>query len=1799
MKKLIGLFVVLFLAILINSCGVFSGVRVVEFTPIGEVGSLTTFTIKFSEALAPADKLDNWLDDEFIKFEPKIKGKFKWLDSKTLIFSPEVPLKPMQNYSANVTDAVLFNTGKSSNFDEYEFNTPMFDAKKVEFFWTMVPNQNHKMSVQANLYFTYPVDPKVLDKYLKLRINGDEFKKYTIITEENSDVIAINFGEIQQTDKEQSFFISVGKGMVSVIGKSGMEDTRVFEYDLPPISKMVVTEVTSGFDGSTGWIEVTTTQTVNEKRIKEFVFVNPINDLNFFVNENRFRIEGNFTGITEVELLIKKGLPSLFGGFLEDEYSQMVSLVDLVPSINFSDKTGKYLMLGGEKNIEVNAVNLSNVNVEVAQIFKNNILHFVTRYDYTYDQEFDYGYNEYFYVGELGKDIFKKEIKLKDSHNWLQKFSVNLNEALNQKFNGIYVVSVYSSEDRWIQDSKVVAMSDLGIIAKKAENEMMFFINSIATTEPISDAQIEIISTNNQVILTGKTGTDGVCKITGIIEKIKDFIPRLVIVTKGNDLNYIDLKETQIETSRFDVGGKRLPENSLTSFIYSDRNLYRPNEKANIVGIIRDDKINTVHDIPVIVKIISPTGKVTEEFKKDLDVQGSFEINYNIPAYALTGNYMVEVYTGSKILVGSYSFAVEEFVPDKIRVNIKTDKTKYKINDQIAHSVDAEFLFGSKASSLKYQYNLQFKHIPFKSEKYPDYNFANNSVQNNYFEGYNFEGELNDSGKTNFSFSIPNTFGGGGIIKGYTFFSVFDLTGRTVNRVATYDIIPNNYYLGILSKGYYYSSNSNINFKIVAVDGNDKDITNFPVTAKLIRYEWQTVLKKDYSDRFYYSSEKKAIVEWDKEILLNGGETNFSFATKNSGEYELRLSKSGEENSYIINSFYTYGWSNATATSFHVDKEGRIDIVTDKKNYAPGENAKILFTTPFSGKMLITFEKNGVYDYKYVEVKNKSYQLDIPIKDNFLPNVYITATLFKPHSISVETPFLVGHGFASIKVDKISNKLPITIFAPKKMKPKTVQEITIKTAAERDIYVTVSVVDEGILQIKNYITPDPYKSMYTKQALSVESYDLYKLLLPEILKITSSSGGDELAAQIGKRMNPIKNNRYKLISYWSGIKKTNSDGTVKVKINIPEYNGELRVMALAYSGNRFGSGETSIKVMDDLIIEPEIPRFLSANDSLISVVSLLNTTNKTGKVTLTVSTEGLIYVKSKKQFNVEIPPNGIKQVQVGFKADSKVGTAKIKFSTSGYANVIQNIDIAIRPLSSYYSEYGSGTIKAKDNIQINLPKNYLEGTENVQLVINKFPAIKFAKQLKGLVEYPYGCLEQTVSKLFPQLYFADIAKIIAPDLYKYNNPEYFIKTGIKKIESMQIYDGSISYWEQGDYQNWWATVYAAHFLVEAKKAGYAVNNNTFEKLMDYIGNMAKQKSTCNYITYGNNSKTVVKIANKEILYSLYVLALAGKGDISTSNYYKSHIHLVTKDGRYLLAGAFALMGKWNSYGELLPKQYFPEKTETLTGGNFDSEIRANAIILNVMLEVDKSNKQIPIMVKYLSSKMDKIYSTQESAFAFLALGKAARLKGNSDLKVQVMVNGKKLAEYNNSELTFSSSKLKNNQITLKAQGTGEVYYFWTKSGVKKSGKIKELDENIKVRRTYYSFVTKQEKSDKFKQGELIVCKIALSGGMQSVENIVISDLIPAGFEIENPRYSALAGANWSVPNPMKLQYFDVRDDRIILFTDILPGTTTEYSYLLRVVNKGKFGLAPISGECMYNGEYRSVNGAKTIYVLEM
>lgn len=1781
---------------LLNGCEPGNKVKVESFSPEGEVPTLVTFTVEFSENLAPADKQDVWLSDEFIKFEPKIKGKFKWLSPSKLIFSPDEALEPSQSYKAEITKSVLFNTTFSPDFKSYSFNTPLFEAKKANIFWTNIANQYYKLSVQANLQFNYAVLPDQLKKFIEVRNNGRVLNDFHVVTQNSSDLVSINLGEIQQTDKEQNVVITVKRGLESVTGKEPLKKNIVFKSKLPPITELEITGAASGFDGSTAWIEVGTTQMVDEKTVKNFVSVYPSKNLKFAAFENSFKIEGDFSNLQTIELKIKQGLQGLYGGTLKEDFQEVVSLVDISPSINFADKKGSYLMLRGEKNLQINAVNVPGVDIEVSQVFKNNILFFLSQFSY-YDYYDDWGYyNPSYYTGNYGRVLYNETVNLENRRNWLEKFSINLNRVAEGKMKGIFVINAYSTEERWVSDSKIIALSDLAIIAKKSSNELVVFINSIKDAEPVGDVEVNLISTNNQTLLSGKTNKEGVVRFLETKSKLDGFTPAIITAEKDDDFNYIDLKKTFIETSRFNVEGSHEVSDNYLTFIYPDRDIYRPGETVNLSAIVRTADVKLPGDFPVIVKVINPQGKTYEEFKKNLDNEGSFELSFQMPEYAQTGEYVIEVYSGTSMLIGANKISIEDFVPDKIRVNVATSKKMAFRGETVPVKLNAEFLFGAKASGLKYEASIQLNHKPYRSKQYSDFDFASYSTQDSRIENVFLDGILDEQGNADVNYIVPTEIESGGIVNGNAYVSVFDLTGRTVSRVANFEIFTKKFFIGLKRAGSYYNVNQQINFQFAAVDFKDQPVKNFDASVSLIRYEWRTVLKKDYSDRYFYASEEKEIVEWEREINLNGGKKDFSFAVSKSGKYELRIAKKGDKN-YVKSSFYAYGWTSTTASSFEVDKEGRVEIVFDKETYKPGDKAKVLFIGPFSGKLLVTVDKNGVLYNKYINMENNSARMEIPVFDTYMPNVYVTATLFKKHGVDNTTPFLVGHGFASMKVDKPGNKLPVEITAPTKIKPNSKHEIVIKTIPSRNVHVTLAAVDEGILQIKNFVTPDPYGFMYAKRSLKVESYNLYKLLLPEILSLRSSTGGDEMGMeQFRKRTNPITTKRFNLFAFWSGVRKTDANGIVRIPLNMNQFNGEVRLMAVAYTGSRFGSAESSIKVADDLIIEPEMPRFLATNDNLSGTVTLVNTTSTKGEVTVSIKTEGAVTLASASSQKVTVNANSTKPVNFTLKTGAVTGKGKVIIETSGIAKVKEEIDIAVRPVSPLVVESGSSTITAGKDLQIKIPGGFIEGTQNSKITISKFPAIKFAKHLKSLINYPYGCIEQTVSTAFPQLYLEELAKLASPESFATNSPSFYVKEAIKKVESMQLYDGSLSYWPGEPMTSWWGSVYAAHFLLEAKKAGFAVSQPVLNRLLAYVAKRGKEYSTYEYVSYQGNSRVLRTAANKEILYSLYVLALAGRGDISSMNYYKARPQLITGDSKYFLAGAYALMGQWNSYYQIIPKKFTPEKTVRESGGSFDSEIRANAIMLNILFDIEPGNSMIPSMIKYLAGFGDRLYSTQEQSFFFLAMGKAARKAADSKIKADIVVDGKTLKSYTGQDLTISNNTLNGKTVTIKATGKGEVYLFWSSEGIKKGGVVQEKDKFMSVRREFYDYRTGQRINDNsFKQGQMIVAKLVLTAESRSAENIVITDMLPACFEIENPRLSALSGSNWS-NSSLNVQYVDIRDDRLLLFTNLDANSSKDFYYLLRVVNAGSFSLPVISAEAMYDPEINSYNGAGRVGV---
>jgi len=1784
MKKILLILAIIILV----SCGTGNRLEITSFEPTGKVERLTTFTIAFDRNIAPDSLVERWTDIEFIRFSPSIAGKFKWSDNRTLIFSPDVALMPMTKYSALPTNKLLFGSDLSFSSDEYIFETPDFDLVSVDFFYNRVPEKEMLVQIRSNLNFNYPVNPAELPKYLEIYSDGLLIKNYNIVTNSNSELIAIDFGEVTQSEEDLDVKLIVKSGLFSTYGKKALNEVREFDYTLPAMSELEVVSATTGFDGEINYIDVTFSQPLNYRQISDYIELEPGRRYSTEVYDNKVRIISNLQDLQTINVIIKENLPGLFGGKLKNKFSRELSLVELYPQVVFKEKEGRFLLRQGLRNVEIQSVNNESIEIEIYQIFKNNINFFLGQNRYV-----NYDYPQYYYPGNYGRKIVSKSIKLEKMNNWLQTILFNFERELVAEHEGIFLLTARSGSDRWIQDSRIICLSDIGIIAKTGTRNAKIFANKLSTSEPMQNVKISVISENNQTLFSGVTDPSGMVSFEDYGNKIKEFVPALILAEYNSDMAFLDMNATKFETSRFDVAGKSFLNPNLQAFIYGDRDLYRPGEILYLSAVIRDISYKKIPDEPFFLKIYSPDGKVFSEEKVSLNNESSFETKIQIPDYALTGGYRAELRNGSKILSGVYNFKVEDFVPDRLKIFSKLSKADFRPGDKIRLDIESEFMFGGKAGGLNYECELQFHQKRFLPSKFSDYTFL--SADYDFFGRPEFiEGTLDKNGKAQIEMEVPPNIYYDGVVEGYIFISVFDLNGRPVNKAEICRIITEEKYLGIKTSGEYFGSGDKISFKLLMVDQDENFCKNTALKTELIKKEYNTVLTQDYGSRFVYRSTETEKIIWEKTIQVNGSPSDLSFALNQAGKYELRFYIPGSD-LYRKYQFFVFDWGNSSLASFQADKEGRVEIIPEKKNYKSGEEIKILFTTPFDGKMLVSIEQGDILETKYLEVKNRSAEMRIKAEKRFIPNIFINALLFRPHDITAESPLLVGHGITSVKVESDEYRLPLSISAPAKIKPGQKTNILIKTKPEKDIYITLSAVDEGILQVSNYNSPDIYSWFFADRMLGVETYDLYKFLLPEI---SSKTGGSDLASQILKRSNPIKSKRFKPVAVWSGILKTSSDGTASIPLNVENYNGEVRLMATAYKGSRFGSAVKSIKVASDIIMEPAFPRVLGTGDSLSGSVNIINNSKRSGEITLNIECGGPVKINGQKRFKKKLSSSERIVFEYSLIAENVHGEAYIVFKTEGLENLNDKIDFSVRPNVPYSSSSKSGKVLEGKTVELIVDPDYLKKSREVKLSLSRFPAVQFASQLKNLIGYPYGCLEQTVSKVFPLIYLDELAKISDPVSFRYRNPMYYVREGIKKIESMYQPSGLISYWQGSSEINLWSNIYAGHFLLEAKLAGFNINENKFQKLLSAIGSSINSRTTRDFRVQHGTGEKVIKIAPKENVYGLYLLALAGKPDFASMNYYKSKPHLLTIDMKYLLSAALAHSGQRTAARSLMPKQYLPVQTPRETGGTFDSELRANSIILNSLLETEPESSQIPVIIKYLSERIKTSFSTQENAFALLAMGKAAKRSLAGEIRIEISGDGKKLSEFNKTDLVLDNDLLKGiKKIKLNASGSGEAYYSLETSGISKSGKIKEIDSEISVRRT----IIDQRSGNpadlgSIKQGQLLKIQISITSGFMAVDNIMVSDLVPAGFEIENPRLQSDRRVNYDGSSSDGPEFIDIRDDRVNFAINIAAGKTYTFSYLARAVSRGNFYYPSITAEAMYDPNFRSVHGGKTVQV---
>jgi len=1749
----------------------------------------------FNKDLYPDSLLYKWDSTEYVTFSPQVAGSFKWNSSSELTFSPAVSFEPETEYMATINKAVLSKSKNKYSIKDktIKFHTAALGVEQANITWSRGQNISNVM-VQLDIDFNYEVDVTSASANIKLSSKGNAITANTI-NSGNDKRVSLQIMPVNELDEETPLDIKIEQGVViAENGKKSATDTLI-EAFIPSRFNLAINNISSQHTGEQGIVTISTSQPIVEEGLKKLIRLEPAIPFEIETTESSIIITSDKFSLTgKYELTVSKKAEGTFGGRMKEDFVEQISFKKLAPSIKFANTNGMYLSTKGNRNISLKIASVSKVKLEIIKIYENNIEQFLRRsksYGYSYDEEEeDYNHYRYYRTDDLGDEVFSQEYDVAKLPRTGGVSLLNLDFTDKIKsFDGTYIVKVASTEESWVQESKILNFSDIGLIVKAEDNNVYVFANSIRHATAMQGVKVSFISTTNQLLDVVTTDNEGVAKITDLKNKYPGFKVGLVTAKKDGEFSFISTYKHGVETSRFDVGGRYPNATGLNAMIYAERNLYRPGEKIHASTIIRDEAWRNPGEIPVILQLEMPNGKDLTTSRKILNSEGSCEVSFDLPATTITGPYTLKVLTGNNVLLNSYTISVEDFVPDRIKSVLSLDKEEYKHGDSILATLQVDNLFGTPASGRNWQAEMNLDQTEFKAAAFADYSF---DITNNadYPYGYK-DGKTNDAGTAKFSFSIRKELKGTGMLQGNIMATAFDETSRPVHRYSHFKVYTQPVFIGVKNSDYYIGTRTPHKIKLVAVDKNGKAQNGVKTNVKLIKKQWHSVIQQS-GNSYRYVSQKEEKVLKQGTITVSGTSTVYSFTPETSGEYEIRFSPEGSE-SYVSETIYAWRYGDTEYSSFEVNNEGNVTIKADKEQYNTGEDIKLLFTTPFEGRMLVTLERDHVIKHVFLSTDNKSASYTVKADDILVPNVYVTATLFRPMDDS-QMPLTVAHGFKSIRVEDKAAKLPVTITSTEKSRSKTKQTIKIKTAP--GAFVTIAAVDEGILQVKNFKTPDAYNYFYQKVALSTHSYDVYPFLMPEIKTRLSSTGGDG-DDESSMRANPLFVNRIKNVSFWSGIKQADANGNLSYDIDIPQFSGDIRVMALAYKQKGFGCSEEHMKVADPIVISTALPRFFSPGDEALVAVTVSNTTDKEVSAGIDINVSGPLSKGNSAAQNIKIAANKEYRVVYNVNADAAIGAGKVTIAVKALNETFTHeTEIAVRPAAGLQKQFTSGQVKAGNEQKIDISNNFIPASARGKLVISKSPLAEFTKDITDLVRYPYGCVEQTTSTAFPQLYYKELVKSIAQTESNDMNPGYNVREAILKLQSMQMSNGALTYWPSGGYESWWGTIYAAHFLFEAKKAGYPVNSKTLDKIEGYLVQMLKAKKTT-VLYYNLNEKK--EIASKEVAYSLFVLALAGKPQYSTMNYYKAHPEMLSIDSKYLLGAAYALSGQKQKVAEIIPDKFAGEESKTTFGGSFYSYIRDLAISLYALQEINPEHPQVPVLARMLSEKMrsTRYMNTQEKAFGILAMGKIAARANKTKANATLTANGKNIGNSNGEDISVNLEKYMGQAIKLKVSGTGSYYYFAETSGITADGSYKEEDSYLRARRSFYTRSGRQITDNTFKQNDLIVVQLTLEAQYNTeVENVVLTDILPAGLEIENTRLNDMPEVDW-LKFWSKADYIDFRDDRVNLFTSADASKKIFY-YMVRAVSPGTYKMGPVQADAMYNGEFHSYHGAGTIKVLQ-
>lgn len=1776
----------------------------------GLVSSHSDIRVVFTDNISKINSSEQ-ISKDWFEISPKADGEVVLLSNNTLSFVPTKPLKQDTHYTIRLKTSEFIDIPTDLEYFTFDFKTFKQDfAIATQHLQSY--NKNY-MYLEGSLISSDILHKDNVNQLVKATQKGKSLKIKVTSTEEKGTKFNFIIDSIVTSAKSETLQISWNGSPIEVSNKGALQ------IDIPQnnVFKIINTEIA---DTENQVIAINFSAPIRKNQnLNGLVQVENTNDYQLTTEGNLLKIflKEPLKGKTKVTVF--EGIQSEYNLRLEQNYTKTLFFNTTKPNVKMV-RNGSIMPESNNLKLYFEAVNLGTIDVTVYKIPQNNILQFLQ------DNELNGGRN----LRKVAAPVASKKInllenKLTDYSKW-NTFALDLSKIITVEKGAIYRVelsfkksySLYNCgattdnsddyqtakfdeirtnstqydydyyDDYWYEDyswqdaqdpctssyfyrnpvaSNVLA-TNIGAIVKRGTNGDYYIgVSDIISAKAIADAQVELFDFQQQKLTSAKTDSNGNAFLN--TSRYAFF----AVISKDNQYCYVRLDQGQsLSVSNFDVSGKSLQE-GIRGFIYTERGVWRPGDTI-FMNFMLDDSYNKLSEKhPIKLRLNDPSGKTIYEAvqKYKSDNLYLFKIPTN-PNYT-TGSWE------AKIEVGGANFykriPIETIKPNRIKIK-STFSNEYLSNQKATtNTIEAHWLHGAIAKDLKVDVKVKYTKDKASFKQYPKYNFDNPTVSFTPEEKEIFVGKTNNEGIVSYTVNQEFNEYTPSMIKASFITKIHEKGGDFSTDVSSIKYAPFNAYVGIkspeLNKYNALETDKKNKFDLVSIDPSGKILSNRNIKIFIYKIKWKWWWDNTWENLSIYN--QSSYNDPFKELELqtdNNGKGSFDFMVTNEqwGRYLILATdtQSGHTSGELVN----IDWGDWSGNNQQRDASfsTMLTVSLDKKEYKVGETAMLSFPSSQGGRALISIENGSkVLETIWIETQQGITKTNIPITNKMSPNVFVNVTLLQPHASTINDAPIRLYGITSMGVYDKNTRLEPQIQMPDLVRPDENFTIKVSEKSGKAMTYTIAIVDEGLLDLTKFKTPDPWNEFYSKQALGVQTWDIYDQVIGAYggaINQIFTIGGDEHLIRADEQ----KANRFKPAVIYLGPFTLDAKKTATHQIKIPDYIGSVRTMVIASNIEQqaYGYADKTVAVRKPLMVLGSLPRKASPAEKITLPVTIFSLEPNIKNVTVQIKTNAALKLLDSNTKEVSFTAPDEKMVYFNLEVTDQLPIGKVDITvrsgshTADYSveldvynpNPITHLstEIVIEPNSTKKIDYKG--INASDS------KSILEASI--------YPNINLQKRLDYLIQYPHGCLEQTTSGAFAQLFLDDFTELSSNQKKQVEN---HIRNTIEHITQFQHSDGGFTYWRSSNYSDNWTTSYVGHFLIEAKKKGYFVSESIINKWMVY----QKQKAKEWRVVKGNEGEDLAQA------YRLYTLALAANADMGSMNRLRE-LKSLSNEGKIRLAGAYAIAGQEQVAKSLLNKSEINIKTNNVD--YFGSIARSKAMILEVLLLLkdNRANELAKEIAQILSSS--EYLSTQSTAYTLNVLSRYISAGEQKGFSLEIDQKGKrsKLSTDKAYILNEITATRTNNQLTIKNLSNKPLFVRVTSSGTLPMNDEVAMEKNISLDVKYYDLKGNVLDISNISQGTEFWASIRVRNNLDfSIDNIALTHIIPSGLEIINTRYTDYTPENDAADN------IDIRDDRTNFYFKLKPKQSLEFSVILNASYLGTYYLPGVQAEAMYNNQY--------------